>query len=87
MSINVSNGVSQLRPDTAMIRSQVPQKDPGRPALITIIAKVQAPQGGETPVPSAPQLGISGSGYGLGYRCLEHYGPEMHMLDFPEGGL
>ena len=48
-----------------MIRSQVPQKDPGRPALITNIAKVQAPQGGETPVPSAPQLGISGSGFGL----------------------
>ena len=70
-----------------MIRPQVPQKDPRRPALTTNIAKVQAPQGGETPVPSAPQLGTSGSGYGLGHRCLEHYGPEKHMLDFPEGGL
>jgi hypothetical protein len=62
-----------------MIRSQVPQKDPVRSALTTIIAKVQAPQGGETPVPSAPQLGISSSGYGLRYRCLEHYGPEKHI--------
>jgi hypothetical protein len=66
-----------------MIRSQVPQKDPGRSALITTIAKVQAPQGGETPVPSAPQLGTSSSGYGLGYQCLEHYGPEMHIAGFP----
>jgi len=38
--------ISQLRPDTAMIRLQVSQKDPGQPALITNIAKVQAPQGG-----------------------------------------
>ena len=39
-----------------MSRLQVPRKDPGQPALITNIAKVQAPQGGKTPVPGAPQL-------------------------------
>jgi len=43
--------ISQLRPNTEIIRLQVPQKDPGQPTLITNIAKVQAPQGGRPHVP------------------------------------